>query len=24
MAGNGTIGLELLDDLPEVDTVLIP
>src|SRR3989441_5241719 len=24
MAGNGTIGLELLHDLPEVDTVLIP
>lgn len=24
MAGNGTIGLELLDDLPGVDTVLIP
>ena len=24
MAGNGTIGLELLADLPEVDTVLIP
>jgi len=24
MAGNGTIGLELLEDLPEVDTVLIP
>src|SRR2546427_9357527 len=24
MAGNGTIGLELLEDLPELDTVLIP
>ncbi len=24
MAGNGTIGLELLEDLPEVETVLIP
>lgn len=24
MAGNGTIGLEILDDLPEVDKVLIP
>jgi threonine dehydratase len=24
MAGNGTIGLELLEDLPEVDTVLVP
>jgi threonine dehydratase len=24
MAGNGTIGLELLEDLPDVDTVLIP
>jgi threonine dehydratase len=24
MAGNGTIGLELLDDLPDVDTVFIP
>jgi threonine dehydratase len=24
MAGNGTIGMELLEDLPEVDTVLIP
>ncbi len=24
MAGNGTIGLELLDDLPDVDTVLVP
>jgi threonine dehydratase len=24
MAGNGTIGLELLEDLPGVDTVLIP
>jgi len=24
MAGNGTIGLELLEDLPNVDTVLIP
>jgi threonine dehydratase len=24
MAGNGTIGLEVLEDLPEVDTVLIP
>lgn len=24
MAGNGTIGLELLEDWPEVDTVLIP
>jgi threonine dehydratase len=24
MAGNGTIGLEILEDLPEVDEVLIP
>jgi threonine dehydratase len=24
MAGNGTIGLEILDDLPAVDTVVIP
>ena len=24
MAGNGTIGLELLEDLPELDTVLVP
>jgi len=24
MAGNGTIGLELVEDLPDVDTVLIP
>jgi threonine dehydratase len=24
MAGNGTIGLEILDDLPEVETILIP
>jgi threonine dehydratase len=24
MAGNGTIGLEILEDLPEVDAVLIP
>lgn len=24
MAGNGTIGLEVLEDLPEVDAVLIP
>src|SRR3954447_21700554 len=24
MAGNGTIGLEILEDLPDVDTVLIP
>ncbi len=24
MAGNGTIGLEILDDLPEVETVVIP
>ena len=24
MAGNGTIGLELLDDLPDVDTVIVP
>jgi threonine dehydratase len=24
MAGNGTIGLEILEDLPEIDTVLIP
>jgi threonine dehydratase len=24
MAGDGTIGLEILDDLPEVDAVLIP
>ena len=24
MAGNGTIGLEIMEDLPEVDTVVIP
>ncbi len=24
MAGNGTIGIELLEDLPRVDTVLVP
>jgi len=24
MAGNGTLGLEILEDLPEVDTVLVP
>jgi threonine dehydratase len=24
MAGNGTIGLEILEDLPEVDAVVIP
>jgi threonine dehydratase len=24
IAGNGTIGLEILDDLPDVDTVVIP
>ena len=24
MAGNGTIGLEILEDLPEVETVVIP
>ena len=24
MAGNGTIGLEILEDLPQVDTVVIP
>jgi threonine dehydratase len=24
MAGNGTVGLEILDDLPDVDTVLVP
>ena len=24
MAGNGTIGLEILEDLPQVDTILIP
>jgi threonine dehydratase len=24
MAGNGTIGLEILEDLPEIDTVIIP
>ena len=24
MAGNGTIGLEVIEDLPDVDTVLIP
>src|SRR5207245_2967411 len=24
MAGNGTIGLEILEDLPDVNTVLIP
>jgi len=24
MAGNGTIGLEILEDLPDVDTILVP
>ncbi len=24
MAGNGTIGLEILEDLPDVDTVVVP
>src|SRR4029453_8613778 len=24
MAGNGTVGLEILDDLPDVDAVLVP
>jgi threonine dehydratase len=24
MAGNGTIGLEILEDLPQVDTILVP
>lgn len=24
IAGNGTVGLEILDDLPEVDTVIVP
>ena len=24
MAGNGTIGLELAEDLPDVDAVLVP
>ena len=24
MAGNGTIGLEILEDLPEVDAIVIP
>jgi len=24
MAGNGTIGLEILEDMPDVDTVLVP
>ena len=24
MAGNGTIGLELIEDLPDIDTVLVP
>src|SRR4029453_16438195 len=24
MAGNGTVGLEILEDLPELDTVVIP
>ncbi len=24
MAGNGTIGLEILEDLPETDTILVP
>ena len=24
MAGNGTIGLEILEDLPDVDTVIVP
>ena len=24
MAGNGTIGLELLEDLPELDAVVVP
>jgi threonine dehydratase len=24
MAGNGTIGLEIVEDLPEIDTILVP
>ena len=24
IAGNGTIGLEILEDLPDVDTVIVP
>lgn len=24
LAGNGTVGLEILEDLPEVDTILVP
>lgn len=24
MAGNGTIGLEILEDLPDVDTIIVP
>src|SRR5204862_1403373 len=24
IAGNGTIGLEILEDLPDVDTILVP
>src|SRR5207237_546420 len=24
MAGNGTIGLEILDDLPDVDSIVVP
>jgi threonine dehydratase len=24
MAGNGTVGLEILEDLPDVDTILVP
>ena len=24
MAGNGTIGIEIVEDLPDVDTVLVP
>ena len=24
MAGNGTIGLEILEDLPDVDAVVVP
>ena len=24
IAGNGTVGLEILEDLPEVDTIVVP
>ena len=24
IAGNGTIGLEIIEDLPDVDTILVP